>query len=76
MGYEGPKEEVKNQWADKPINTARREKETSGTKEIRKNNKSPTNWFGKNLCQTSKHAHEGMRRNQANLEAHAPFCGR
>jgi len=76
MGYEGPKEEVKNQWADKPITTARREKETSGTKEIRKNNKNPTNWFGKNLCQTSKQAHEGMRRNKANLEAHAPFRGR
>ena len=76
MGYEGPKEEVKNQWASRPMTTTRREKETSGTKEIRKKNKSPANWFGKNLCQTSKLAHEGMRRNKANLEAHAPFCGR
>jgi len=73
----GPKEgEAKNQWANKPMTKTRREKETSGTKEIRKKNKSPTNWFGKNLCQTSKQAYEGMRRNKANPEAHAPFCGR
>ena len=76
MGYEGLKEEVKNQWAGRFMTTARREKETSGSKEIIKKNKSLTNWIGKNLCQTSKQAHEGMRRNKANPETHAPFRGR
>ena len=55
---------------------ARREKQTSGPKDIRKKNKNPMNWFGKNLCQTSKQAHEEMRRNKVNPETHAPFCGR
>jgi len=76
MVYEGPKEEVKNQWADRPMTTTRREKETSGPKEIRKKNKSPTNWFGKNLCKANMQAYEGMRRNKANPEVHAPFRGR
>ena len=76
MGHEDPKEEVKNQWADRSMTTAIKEKETSGTELIRKKNKSPTNWFGKNLCQTSKQAHEGMRRNKENPEADTPFHGR
>ena len=73
MSYKGPKEEVKNQWADRPLTTATREKETSGTEKIRKKNKSPMNWFGKNLCQTSKQAHKGIRRNKENPKAPTPL---
>ena len=41
------------------------------SEEIRKKDKSPMNWLGRNLCQANVETHEEIRRNNASLNAHA-----
>ena len=50
---------------------SKKRRKATMSEEIRKKDKSPMNWLGRNLCQANVESHEEIRRNNASLNAHA-----
>lgn len=73
MGFESPKEEVKKPMGQRAHDHNKKKKGGQWAQGNKNEEKILKYWFDKNLCQASMQAHEGMRRNMTNLEAHAPF---